>query len=272
MNKTRIFSILTALIALGLAGYLVYSIKSEIDNQKKIKVVEKAVIERLKLIRDAEKAYQSVYGEYTDNWDTLINFIEHGQYPITRRTEHVIELDYGADSSYVVIDTIDIVPVKDFIFYKRHEVYATTNGTFGEYFVQEGDYVVKGSKIYSMTSDITGKKTNQLAKNTGRVTNLKPKKEGDRVHEGELLFIQVEELYDPNIDIAQLPYIPYTDPPLKFDIYADKIERNHLTVNVIEVRDVAPINPMRSEDNEANNKKPLRFGSRTEVTTAGNWE
>ena len=43
-------------------------------------------------------------------------------------------------------------------------------------------------------------------------------------------------------------------------------------VDVVEVRDVAPVNPNRNEENEAKNRKPLRFGSRTDVTTAGNWE
>ena len=95
---------------------------------------------------------------------------------------------------------------------------------------------------------------------------------GDLLSKGQMLFIMTEELYDPGIDISQLPYIPFSNPVVKFEIYAERVERNRLIVNVIEVRDIAPINPLRSEENEANSKKPLRFGSRTEVTTAGNWE
>ncbi len=272
MKTTRIWSTVFLVIALGLGYFLVNSIKTAIDEEKKIKESEAIIIEKLKLIRDAEKAYQAVYGVYTDNWDTLINFIEHGQFPITKRTEHVIELAYGADSSVVTIDTIEIVPVKQYIFEKKHNVYAAADGTFGEYFVTDGQYIIKGAKIYSMVNNITGKKVNQVSKETGRVHDIVPKKEGSPLTKGELLFILTEELYDPNTNIAELPYIPFTDPPRKFEIYAERIERNRLTVNVIEVRDVAPINPARSEENEANNKKPLRFGSRTEVTTAGNWE
>lgn len=270
--KTRILSIFFMLVAIALGAYLVLRIKTTIDEAKNIKDSEALIIQKLMLIRDAEKAYQSVYGVYTDNWDTLINFIENGMYPITKRTEYIIELAYGADSSVVEIDTIEIIPVRDYIFEKKHNVYVAADGTFGEYFVTDNQYIVKGSKIYGMTNSITEKYTHQISKEGGRVHDIVEMTKGQPITKGQLLFIMTEELYDPNTDISQLPYIPLSDPPQKFGIYAEKIERNRLMVNVIEVRDIAPKNPQRSEENEINNKKPLRFGSRTEVTTAGNWE
>ena len=270
--KTRIFSIGFMLIAIALGAYLVLRIKSTIDEETRIKQSEALIIEKLMLIRDAEKAYQTVYGEYTSNWDTLINFIENGQFPITKRTERIIELAYGVDSSIVVIDTLEVIPARDYIFVKSHNVYVAADGVFGEYFVEPGQYVIKGSKVYSMINNITGKKVNQIAKESGRVHDIVAKNEGDILSKGQMLFIMTEELYDPGTDISQLPYIPFSNPVVKFEIYAERVERNRLIVNVIEVRDIAPINPLRSEENEANSKKPLRFGSRTEVTTAGNWE
>lgn len=269
---TRIFSFVFMLIAIGLFAFLVLRIKGTIDEEARIKQSEELIIEKLKLIRDAEKAYVGIYGKYTSDWDTLINFIENGQYPITKRTERIIELAYGADSSVVEIDTLEIIPVKEYIFEDKHNVYVTAEGTFIKYLVSPGQYVVKGSKIYTMFNSLTEKRVDMVAKETGRVGEMASIAEGDSLHKGQLLFIMTEELYDPNTDISQLPYIPYTDPLKKFDIYADRIERNRLMVNVIEVRDIAPMNPLRSEENEANSKKPLRFGSRTEVTTAGNWE
>jgi len=270
--KTRIFSIGLMLVAIMLGAYLVYQIKGTIDEETRIEQSEKLIIEKLMLIRDAEKAYTNVYGSYTGNWDTLMNFIEHGQYPITKRTETVIELAYGVDSSVVTIDTIEVIPAKQYIFEKTSNVYAAADGSFGEYFVEDGQYVIKGSKIYSMTNTITGKRVNQIAKTSGRVHDVIAKNDGTPLTKGQMLFIMTEELYDPNTDISQLPYIPFTDPAIKFEIFTERIERNRLIVNVIEVRDVASSNPTRSEENEANSKKPLRFGSRTEVTTAGNWE
>jgi biotin carboxyl carrier protein len=260
------------LIAIGLGAFLVLRIKSTIDDEARIKQSEEQIITKLKLIRDAEKSYQAVYGNFTANWDTLINFIENGQFPITKRTERIIELAYGADSSVVEIDTLEIIPVREYIFEDNHNVYVTADGTFVKYLVSPGQYVIKGSKIYTMINSLTGKQVDQVAKETGRVHDMTPLSKGDSLTKGMLLFIMTEELYDPETDISQLPFIPFTDPQQKFDIYAERIERNRLMVNVIEVRDIAPGNPNRKEGNEAYNKKPLRFGSRTEVTTAGNWE
>ena len=44
-----------------------------------------------------------------------------------------------------------------------------------------------------------------------------------------------------------------------------------ITNDVVEVRNPKPFDPDRKESNEANINKPLRFGSRTSITTAGNW-
>lgn len=269
---TRILSIGFMLIAIGLGAFFVLRIKGTIDEEARIKESEKLIIKKLMLIRDAEQAYQTVYGKYTANWDTLVNFIENGQFPITKRTEKIIELAYGADSSVVIIDTLEIIPVKQYIFEDKHNVYVNADGSFVKYLVTPGQYIVKGTKIYSMYNDLTGKTVDQVAKESGRVGELSAFNNGDLITKGQLLFIMTEELYDPATDISQLPYIPFSDPAQTFDIYAERIERNRLMVNVIEVRDIASQNPLRSEDNEANSRKPLRFGSRTEVTTAGNWE
>jgi hypothetical protein len=37
------------------------------------------------------------------------------------------------------------------------------------------------------------------------------------------------------------------------------------------VRDVDPIDKSRKEDSEIKNRKPLRFGSKSEITISGNW-
>ncbi|MFT6882821.1 MAG: hypothetical protein ACI83W_002452 [Marinoscillum sp.] len=76
----------------------------------------------------------------------------------------------------------------------------------------------------------------------------------------------------PRFNLATLPFVPGVDPPVKFDVWADKIDKSGVKVNAIEVKNPKPINPMRDEESEYNTKKPLRFGSRTNVTTAGNWE
>ncbi len=75
----------------------------------------------------------------------------------------------------------------------------------------------------------------------------------------------------PNFELETLMFIPGSSGK-QFAMWADKIEKSGVMVDVVEVRSTAPVNPARKESNESNTKKPLRFGSRTQVTTAGNWE
>lgn len=73
-----------------------------------------------------------------------------------------------------------------------------------------------------------------------------------------------------DLDISKLAFVPGSDK--KFNIFADKIQKSGVTVDVIEVVDSDPIDKTRKEDADRRNRKPLRFGSRTEITTTGNWE
>lgn len=79
-----------------------------------------------------------------------------------------------------------------------------------------------------------------------------------------------DSLFSSSFDASQLPLVPDSDK--KFKIWADKINKSGVMVDVLEVIDPDPVDPTRLEDNEIKNRKPLRFGSRTDVTTAGNWE
>jgi len=196
MNWTKALSIFFFLVAIGLGYFLYNSISSKIETEAQIERIERSVIEKLKMIRKAEIAYQAVNGQYTSDWDKLISFIDTGRMYITQRSEEIIPLSYGRDSVIITIDTLDTVPVRDTLF----------NST--EY---------------------------------------------------------------PNFNVERLPFIPGSNGK-KFDIYADKITKGGVMVDVIEVKDVDPINPARTEESEAANRKPLRFGSRTDVTTSGNWE
>jgi hypothetical protein len=270
--KTRIFSIVTLLTALVLAYFLISNIKFAIDEEDRIIESEKIVIEKLKLIREAERAYQEVNSSYTNNWDSLINFIEHGKYYVTKRSEEIIELAYGADSVIVTIDTIDILPAKEYIFIKNHDIFIADDGTFIESFVKEGQTIRKGQKMYSMISATSGKRVNQISKVAGVIISVEQIAKNTSITKGTTIYHVREEKFSTSININDLATIPLTNPPAQFELFADRIEKNRLMVNVVEVRDTKPVDSNRKEDNDANNRKPLRFGSRTEVTTAGNWE
>ncbi len=79
----------------------------------------------------------------------------------------------------------------------------------------------------------------------------------------------------PDFDLQKLANVPVTAEGwenVKFNMWADKITKSGVQVDVVEVWNPKPFDKNRTEDNERSNRRPLRFGSRTSVSTAGNWE
>jgi len=194
MKNLKYYTYATLLLAAGLAFYLVNSIKYSIDEEARIKAAEDKIIEKLKMIRDAQIAFQSVNGKYANEWDSLLNFVENGNIFLIQRREETILLDYGAEETTLYLDTLGSVTVIDSLF-----------------------------------------------------SSL------------------------PNFKASNLIFVPGYE-NVKFEIWASKIEKGGVEVDVVEVRNPKPFDPNRKEANEANINKPLRFGSRTSITTAGNWE
>ena len=194
MEKNKIYTYSTLLLAVLLAGYLINSIKTSIDEEKRISTMEAKIIEKLKLIRNAQIAFESVKGQYTSDWDQLINFIDSGNIYLIQRREETILLEYGAEETTLYLDTIGSISVIDSLF-----------------------------------------------------SNI------------------------PNFNSKSLPAVPGID-NATFKMWSGKIEKGGVLVNVVEVRNPKPVDLNRKESNEANIHKPLRFGSRISITTAGNWE
>ena len=79
------------------------------------------VIDRLKDIRSAQIAYKDVKGVFSDNFDSLIEFVDKGHFTlIEKRDSSFLEYDriYRIDMlrEVVVIDTLGTVEVKDSLF------------------------------------------------------------------------------------------------------------------------------------------------------------
>lgn len=118
-------------VVIGLLAYLTFnSIWEPIQFNKLKKVRYAKVIERMKDIRNAELAYKQVTGEFTGDFDQLINFIDTAQFTITQRRDTTV-LDkeykqrYGVDKykEIVLIDTLGYVPVKDSLFGEKNSDY-----------------------------------------------------------------------------------------------------------------------------------------------------
>lgn len=197
MTKTKIFSIVFAATSLILTYVLYRSINDSILETQRIEKMERAIIDQLMMIREAQVAYKAVNGSYTSDWEKLLNFVDSGSFFIIEKTETIIPLAYGADSTIVKVDTIGKVLFKDSIY------------TASRY---------------------------------------------------------------PRFNLETFAYVPGLEPPTKFNMWADKITKSGVLVDVVEVWDPKSSNPKRNEESEFNTKKPLRFGSRANVTVAGNWE
>ena len=111
------------------------------------------VINRLKEIRTAQIAYKDVNGVYSDNFDSLVNFIDNGIFTlIEKRDSSYLEYDrtYRIDmlKEITVIDTLGTVNVKDSLFSDNEDYYNMSKipiaGIDAEFSI-DADVIIKNS-------------------------------------------------------------------------------------------------------------------------------
>lgn len=111
-------------VVIGVLGYFTYQAvygPVEFNKIRDKRYVD--VVEKMKKIRDAQLAHREIIGNYEDNFEDLIKFVDTAQYVITQRRDTTF-LDeeyrktYGVDQYIedVVIDTLGFASVKDSIF------------------------------------------------------------------------------------------------------------------------------------------------------------
>lgn len=271
MTLTKILTPVFFAISLFLGYFLYSSIQETIDTREAIAIQEGQVIERLQLIREAENVYLEVNKKYTSSWDSLADFIRNGQVPIIERTEIITLLAYGAEEVTVQIDTLGFVSARERIFEEIFNVNAADAGRFVRFNVAMGDRVAKSQRAYAIEVPDRGVIQPPVL-DQGIVTTLANKRTGDPVAEGEQLITLTNQRFNPNIDISSIGEVPGWNDGREFKIFTGTADKAGVPVQVIEVIDPTPIDPERKEGNEHKARKPLRFGSPTAVTTAGNWE
>jgi hypothetical protein len=268
MNLTKILTYVLFGISIFLGYYLYSGVQKTIDDRKSIDTKEAALIEKLKLIREAEIVFQEVHGRYTSDWDSLMRFIQTGQVAIIERREELIQKAYGGEEVIVHIDTLGFTPARERIFKETFNINAADNGIFMGFKVKLGDRAVKNQRGYTLK--IGQKLSEPPFTEDGFISSLSNVKVGQEVKKGQILMTIWDYKFNSEVDLTRLAYKPGTE--TKFDIFVGKVDRSGIMVDVIEVKDPNPVNPFRSEANDAKNRKPLRFGSRTDVSTSGNWE
>ncbi|UZD22831.1 hypothetical protein PBT90_05290 [Algoriphagus halophytocola] len=151
MNLSKVLSLVFFAVAIGL-GYLLYKgVDDVVEKEKRIALVEAAIIEKLQMIRNAELAYQAANGKYAGSWDSLRNFISNGKIWLVQRTETTKLLEYGKEETTVTFDTLGSVPVMDSLFNERKypdfklESLAIVPGSGGKQFEFFADKIERNS-------------------------------------------------------------------------------------------------------------------------------
>jgi hypothetical protein len=123
----RVIQILFVLVIIVLGYLIVESIMEPIRFNQEVEVRERATINRLIDIREAQKAYKDVYKKYTGSFDTLIAFVDTGNFTVVKAIGDIPEewLDeLGFDKARekalkegVISRENTHVPVLDSLFY-----------------------------------------------------------------------------------------------------------------------------------------------------------
>lgn len=123
----RVIQILFVLVIIVLGYLIVESIMEPIRFNQEVETRENATIDRLIDIREAQKAYKDIYKKYTSSFDTLIAFVDTGNFTVIRAIGDIPEewLDeMGFDkarekalSEGVISREHTLVPVLDSLFH-----------------------------------------------------------------------------------------------------------------------------------------------------------
>lgn len=147
-----IIQIVLWIACIGL-GYLIYQSVTGPIEFKKVKQERFAkVVSNLKDIRNSQEAYKTVNKKYAKDFQTLVSFVDNGNYTITQqrdssflRYNKAFQIDMPVDT--ILIDTLGTVSVKDSLFRNdnRYKTMMNVPGAAnGEKFEMKADIIDKG--------------------------------------------------------------------------------------------------------------------------------
>lgn len=151
-SKSKPFLIILFGLLSIFLGYLIYnSINAPIKFNKIRQERFSAVIDKLKDIRNSQEAYKTVNGKFADDFNSLVKFVDTGNYTITQQRDSSFmrfNKAYGIDLQVdtVIIDTLGTVKVKDSLFKGSDRYKSMMNVPFGqnnEKFTMKADIIDK---------------------------------------------------------------------------------------------------------------------------------
>jgi hypothetical protein len=127
----RVIQVLFVLVIIVLGYLIVESIMEPIRFNQEVEVREQATIAKLIDIREAQKAYKDIYKKYAGDFDTLIAFVDTGNFTVVKAIgeipeEWLDELGFEkarerALSEGKISREATQVPVKDSLFTASYE-------------------------------------------------------------------------------------------------------------------------------------------------------
>lgn len=127
----RVIQVLFVLVIIILGYLIVESIMEPIRFNQEVEVREQATIDKLIDIREAQKAYKDVYKKYAGSFDTLIAFVDTGNFTLIRAIGEIPEVwldEMGFEKAReralkegMIVREPFQVPVKDSLFSNAYE-------------------------------------------------------------------------------------------------------------------------------------------------------
>lgn len=196
---------IVSILLIAIAIFLVYKINFEIakpikfNKEKKVRYAK--VINKLKIIRDAEVAYKRVTGNYTADGETLISFIDTAQFALTQ-TKYVpktVKLGGGITKEIEerVVDTVGYEEVKASFAGKDYKNMMQIPGTEQKFNIEVGEV----EKIVGLKAPVFEVKVDKALILKGLDENLvKQEKEAIGGEEVRGEYIRVGSLSDVSED------------------------------------------------------------------------
>lgn len=150
MKATRIiFQAVLIAAVVGLSFIIYESIMEPVRFEREKNKRREAVIIRLKDIRELQYSFYNIYGHYTANLDSLVDFAKVGKLPIVKLTADPNDTTFSTS----IRDTLGFVLVKDTLFKNREDFnpdqlpfipYSNFGGARAVKFTMSAGKIIKG--------------------------------------------------------------------------------------------------------------------------------
>ncbi len=121
----QIITIALSLLAVVAGLFLFNSIKAEEERFQLIKLSEAEIKDNLRGLKLAQELHKKKYGNYSEDFNRLQDFVNQDTFFIVDINESIIERQYEDDSIVVTVDTVSYFTIEDSLY--RNGKFKTLN-------------------------------------------------------------------------------------------------------------------------------------------------